>query len=164
MSVSEQHTSSIFRVDCHEDKGSMFCEDEDSSHLRCDAVSFGQQFMMIWRVIECSKHGTTCSTTQHHIPKDASLRLHVSEDLTSHIPVNCQTFSYHSMICLTMEMWSLLQGIYIWWDVNWKHILTKTITVRIQSLIIYYGWNILVSWWSYQGIVSALTNRNSISE
>ena len=112
MSVSEQHISSIFRVDCHEDKGSMFCEDEDSSHLRCDAVSFGQQFMMIWRVIECSKHGTTCSTTQHHIPKDASLRLHVSEDLTSHIPVNCHTFSYHSVVCLTVEMWSLLQGIY----------------------------------------------------
>jgi len=145
MSVSEQHTASIFRVDCHEDKGTMFCEDEDSRHERCDAVSFSHQFMMIWRVIECSKHGTTCSTTQHHIPKDASLRLHVSEDLTSHIPVlldnRIVTFSYHGMIFLTVEMWSLLQGIYRWWEVNWNHILTITITVHIQSLIIYYGWN-----------------------
>jgi len=46
-SVSEQHTASVFRVDCHEDKGSMLCEDEDSSHMRCDTVSFGQEFMMI---------------------------------------------------------------------------------------------------------------------
>jgi len=47
MSASEQHTASVFRVDWHEDKGSMFCEDEDSIHMRCDAVPFGQEFMMI---------------------------------------------------------------------------------------------------------------------
>jgi len=47
MSVSQQHTASVFRVDWHEDKGSMFCEDEDSSRMRCDAVSFGQEFVMI---------------------------------------------------------------------------------------------------------------------
>jgi len=70
------------------------------------------------------------------------------------------TFSYCTLIVLTMEMWSPLQGICRWWEVNWKHILI-TITVHIQSLIIYYSWNILVSWWWHQGIVSALTDRNS---
>jgi hypothetical protein len=73
-------------------------------------------------------------------------------------------FSYHSTFFLTVEMLGLLEGIYRWWDLNWKHVLTISITVHIQSLIIYYGCTMLVSWWSHQAIVSALTNRNSRSE
>lgn len=73
------------------------------------------------------------------------------------------TFSYHSTYFLTMEMWGLLEGIYRWWNLNWKHGLTITITVHIQSLIIYCGCSMLVNRWSHQGIVSALTEVNNIT-
>jgi hypothetical protein len=46
VSVSEQHTIAVCRAD-HDDKGSMFFEGEDYSRMRRDAVSFGQEFMMI---------------------------------------------------------------------------------------------------------------------
>lgn len=85
MSASEQHTASIFRVDWHEDKGSMFCEDEDSSHMRCDAVPLGQEFMMIERsssVENMGLHAPEHSTTSQKMRVSGYMSLRTSHLFT----------------------------------------------------------------------------------
>jgi len=108
MSVSEQHPASVFRVDCLEDKGNMFCEDEDSSRMRCDGVIRpgvhddwkGHRVFKTWDYMPSN----TPSHPKRFESQAACLRgPHISRSnkLSDNRIV---TFSYHSMIFLTLEM------------------------------------------------------------